>query len=361
MTTKSVTMHSHDQPLHVDIELDSSDLKTSGPRLVCLVKNDWINKKISFKELTDGLSNQMIVMYPPEKDEQGVVIRTYGKNSDLIVDRQIEIQTMVKLSQYHMANEILCTFNNGLLYTFLPGEQISMDDDNIDFLVATKLAQYHSVPSDDDNETKEKSQFVEKLRHYTNLLNGTNPQLRERLETMKPPAMGVLDTIKTTIGLQSSPLSFDSLEVFLDYSWSQLDDDLQQIESILKEKWSNIPIVLCHNDTQSRNFLFDKETNTTHIIDFEHSFRNLYLYDIENYFVEFAGLESSPDWTNKYPTKERRLKFLTEYVKHTNFLSDQTSVDELTKLCDRCHCLKPLIHLYWYYGLYLKLFLIPKH
>lgn len=190
------------------------------------------------------------------------------------------------------------------------------------------MAQYHSIPSD-GNSGKNKSQLVEKLRHYINLLNRTNPQLQERLELSKPPKMNVLGTIKSTLGLQSSPPSLNSLESHLDYSWSQLSDDIDTIELKLNEDWCNVPIVFCHNDTQSRNFLFEKETNTIRIIDFEHCFHNLYLFDIANYFVEFAGLGSSPDWESKYPSREQRKEFLIEYFKHARFLSQQNNEDEV--------------------------------
>ena len=213
-------------------------------------------------------------------------------------------------------------------------------------LVAKKLAEYHSIPSD-DNSQKKKQQLVEKLRHYLNLLNGTNSQLRERLETMKSPKMGILGTIKATVGLQSSPPSLDSLESLLDYSWSQLAEDIAKIEITFDRDWSNIPIVFCHNDTQSRNFLHEKQTNTMRIIDFEHCFHNLCLFDIANYFVEFAGLGSSPDWASKYPTEERRKSFLAEYLKHVRYLPYQNIENELEKLCDYCHRLIALPHLYW--------------
>ena len=132
MTLKTNTSQSYNQPVHVDIELDAADLKTSGPRLACLIKSDWINKRLSFKELTDGLSNQMLAMFPPSHDEQALIVRTYGKNSDLIVDRQAEIRNMVKLSQYDMANKVLATFNNGFLYTLVPGDQIDVEDEKIE-------------------------------------------------------------------------------------------------------------------------------------------------------------------------------------------------------------------------------------
>ncbi|CAF4069871.1 unnamed protein product [Rotaria sp. Silwood1] len=119
------------KPTHIDIELDPSDLNTSAPRLICSVKVDWMNKTICSKKLTDGLSNTLFVMFPQAEDEQAIIVRIYGVNSDLIVDREAEIRAMIRLSQYDMANKVLLTFNNGFISSFVAGEQINIQDENI--------------------------------------------------------------------------------------------------------------------------------------------------------------------------------------------------------------------------------------
>lgn len=98
------------------------------------------------------------------------------------------------------------------------------------------------------------------------------------------------------------------------------------------------------------------------MIDFEHCFYNLYLFDIANYFVEFAGLGSSPDWESEYPTKERRKAFLVEYLEHVRFLSHQGSEDETDKLSDQCYRLVVLSLISTgHCGRCWKPYSIPKH
>ena len=121
-----------DHPRHIDINLDSSNLQTSGPRLACLVKTDWINASIRFEKLNEGLSNKLLAMFPSSTNEQGLIVRVYGKNSDLIIDREREIRTMVRLHRFDMASAVLLTFNNGFLYTFVPGEQIDVTDQTVE-------------------------------------------------------------------------------------------------------------------------------------------------------------------------------------------------------------------------------------
>jgi ethanolamine kinase len=122
-------------PPRINVELDPSDMKISGPRLVCSVKSDWVNKSLSFEKLTDGLSNKLLAMFPQSKKEQGLIFRVYGNNSDLIIDREAEIETMVRLSQLDMSNKVLLTFNNGFIYAFVPGEQIDINDQTIKWVI----------------------------------------------------------------------------------------------------------------------------------------------------------------------------------------------------------------------------------
>ena len=108
-------------------------------------------------------------------------------------------------------------------------------------------------------------------------------------------------------------------------------------------------IVNCHNDTQTLNFLVDENENKLSLIDFEHCSRNFWLYDVFNYFLEYAGFETEqPDFDSAYPSREQQRKWLEVYLRHAIFLNDKfertLSIDELCNLGDR---LRPILHLYW--------------
>ncbi|CAF1308774.1 unnamed protein product [Rotaria sordida] len=289
------------------------------------LKQNWIksNSSLTIKKLTDGLSNILFAVYSHENN--GVVVKIYGKNSDLIVDRQAEIRYMIYLAQFHTSPSILLTFNNGFIYEYLSGSPISNDDEKKSLLIARKLAEFHSIPLIDK---QVKGQLVEKLRHYINLLNGTNEELYKRIKL--------------------------SLSSYLnDISWLKITEDINKIEEIIDKKnskWSNLTIVVCHNDTQCLNFLYDeKKTNKISLIDFEHCSRNFWLFDVFNHFIEYAGLDNEePDYDNKYPKRNKQKQWLEIYLSNALFLNDkfekQMSIDEL---CDLCDCLRAPIHLYW--------------
>lgn len=182
-------------------------------------------------------------------------------------------------------------------------------------------------------------QLVEKLRHYINLLSGINNELYKRIK------------------LSSSS--------FLNHiSWSQILEDINKIEKILTEKnspWSKLTIVVCHNDTQSLNFLHDQQ-NKISLIDFEHCARNFWLYDVYNHFIEYAGVDTEqPDYDHIYPTREKQKQWLEIYFFNEKFLNEKfektITIDELCDLGDQ---LRAPIHLYWALWAFLEALLNPE-
>lgn len=191
-------------------------------------------------------------------------------------------------------------------------------------LIARTLAEFHSVPLVIANQ---RSQLVEKLRHYINLLTGVNNELYKRIKLSACPFLN-------------------------DIPWSKINEDIDRIEQVLTNEnspWSKLTIVNCHNDTQTLNFLVDENENKLSLIDFEHCSRNFWLYDVFNYFLEYAGFETEqPDFDSAYPSREQQRKWLEVYLRHAIFLNDKfertLSIDELCNLGDR---LRPILHLYW--------------
>lgn len=188
------------------------------------------------------------------------------------------------------------------------------------------MAEFHGAPFIDE---KQENQLGEKLRHYINLLNGKNDELVQR------------------------NIDVDSRSFLKEIDWSKLSEEIDDIEKMFSspnEIWSKMSIVLCHNDTQSLNFLLDKnDNNHVSIIDLEHAFRNLWLLDVYNHFVEYAGVSSEqPHFESDYPSRNDQKQWLRVYLSHATFLTNrfeqQLSLDQFCDLGDR---LRSPIHLYW--------------
>ena len=206
---------------------------------------------------------------------------------------------------------------------------------SISLIIARTLAKFHSIPLMDNNA---QGQLVEKLRHYINLLSGINDQLYHRIKLSTSPFLN-------------------------DLPWSKILQDIDLIERVLQDEtsiWSKLTIVVCHNDTQSLNFLSDDQKIT--LIDFEHCARNYWLYDVYNHFLEYAGCDTEePDYDRAYPTRDKQKKWLSTYLSHANFLNDRLektmTMDELCDLGDR---LRAPIHLYWALWAFLEALLNPE-
>ncbi len=79
-------------------------------------------------------------------------------------------------------------------------------------------------------------------------------------------------------------------------------------------KWiesCNIPIELNHWDFVPKNLLYDEETETVTIVDYELANPDLFAHDIGKYFLGFLG---DPFDFNKYPNEARRKQFVKFYL-----------------------------------------------
>ncbi|CAF1251820.1 unnamed protein product [Didymodactylos carnosus] len=362
-------------PPYEDVELNLNLIEEQASRLICVVKPHWATKKLTYTKLTDGVSNALLAMFPTSTDnsdddiKHGLICKIYGNNSDLVIDREMEICTMVELAKYNFANEILLRFKNGFFYTYEPGKTINHIlalDDCISSLIARRLAEFHSITPKLEFHHKRENycQLPEKLLHYFNLLSGTNSEIYQRLAkasstSTTTTASALLSSVKQLLGY-SSQLTMNKIEERINYKLADIENDIKQIDIIFRNQWSHIQVVYCHNDTQCRNFLYDEKLKKINIIDFEHCMYNYWIFDITNHFLEFAGL-SNPDWS-LYPDRKFQKKWLKTYLEYAEFLPDyipittatQNGVNkskpsniELDYLCDLIGKMIAPCHLYW--------------
>lgn len=75
-----------------------------------------------------------------------ILVRIYGKNTEVLIDRNKEIRNFKLLHSYGFAPRLLATFKNGLAYEFCSGEQLSkekMHEENVWKLIAKRMAELH--------------------------------------------------------------------------------------------------------------------------------------------------------------------------------------------------------------------------
>lgn len=110
---------------------------------------------------TDGTTNKLIGCCIPkhtsndeislENDDNMyhynvILIRTYGKNTEVLIDRKKEISNFKLLHKYGFAPPLLATFTNGLAYEYTDGKPVSKSkvyEEHVWRQVAKRMAEMH--------------------------------------------------------------------------------------------------------------------------------------------------------------------------------------------------------------------------
>ena len=83
-----------------------------------------------------------------KNDERAILLRAYGKDSDILVDRGMEMTTHELLAENGLAAPLLARFDNGLLSRFLSGHVCTAYDlvrEPVWRAVAARLGEWHAV------------------------------------------------------------------------------------------------------------------------------------------------------------------------------------------------------------------------
>jgi thiamine kinase-like enzyme len=201
--------------------------------------------------------------------------------------------------------------------------------------------------------------FIDKLKLFIDLFTKKNTALHGRLLDIKENSANnsssIFTSLASAIGLSTtaSPLTIDQLGSQLkDTSWAELSTEIDFIRTIFENNWSkhNLPIVLCLNNINIYNFIYDSKNKTMSVIDFDHCCSNYFILDLVCYFLELA----KQDPENKYPQRQVQKLILAEYLKHSSLNLSSLIYDplkptdsELEHLCDLCGLLIAPVHLYW--------------
>eukprot|EP00002_Diphylleia_rotans_P010661 TRINITY_DN211_c0_g1_i2.p1 TRINITY_DN211_c0_g1~~TRINITY_DN211_c0_g1_i2.p1 ORF type:complete len:245 (+),score=42.34 TRINITY_DN211_c0_g1_i2:572-1306(+) len=101
------------------------------------------------------------------------------------------------------------------------------------------------------------------------------------------------------------------------------------------------PVTFGHNDLTPPNIIWDEETESIALVDYEYAGYNFRGFDIGNFFTEHAGLHC--DWT-LYPKEDARLIFITAYL---SALGDEPTEDQIRSLHREACSFSLASHLYW--------------
>lgn len=110
-----------------------------------------------------------------------ILIRIYGENTEVLINRQKEIENFKLLHKYGFASVLLATFNNGLSYEYTNGKPLSkpdLCDEQIWRRIAQRMAEMHrTIPANcgDTNPpcTPPKTALWTKINSFFDLIPAT--------------------------------------------------------------------------------------------------------------------------------------------------------------------------------------------
>lgn len=157
---------------------------------------------------TDGLTNKLIgccIPKPSGDDDDEIslenddnlyyynviLIRIYGKNTEVLIDRKKEIANFKLLHEHGFAPQLLATFTNGLAYEYSDGKPLTKTkiyEEHVWRQVAKRMAEMHRDITCNNNEmangSKESNQPVlwTKIQNFFDLtpVRFTDPVKQKR-------------------------------------------------------------------------------------------------------------------------------------------------------------------------------------
>ncbi|EZA50752.1 Ethanolamine kinase [Ooceraea biroi] len=301
---------------HLDITIDENKITDGAKDIIKKIRPLWPLHQLHFKSFTDGKTNKLIGIWYSGHYTDMVLIRIYGNNTDLLIDRKSEIQNIQILNKAGYTHCIYATFNNGFAYQFLEGETLTTEtvrDAAVYPLIARRMAEMHSLKLENEEPASREACIWNMLKKFLQLMprRFSDPLKQEQCRMLIP-------------------------------SYAALEKECQILEKTLSKV--NSPIVFAHNDLLLGNVLYNRKQESVVFIDYEYTALNYQAFDIVNHFLEFAGFDE-PNYSlypDEYFQKAWLKEYLQTYNKTTNVLEE-----DINKLHWQVSKFAALSHFFW--------------
>jgi ethanolamine kinase len=306
---------------HIPYLFSNEDADHSALELVDALNSDWKEAEgpVEFVRFTDGITNTLTkaVKKRPgrteaEIDDEAVLIRAYGKGTDVLIDRERELRAHNLLASMGLAPPLLARFDNGIMYKFIQGDVCTPEDlrrPDVYRAVAKRLGQWHgSLPISAITSTPDLRD--EPLHKHLGARNGKQSRPLPNCWTVMQQWIDALPK-----GTEQERRRNEDLDGEL--AW--LSDKLGDTPGLDGRNY-----VFGHCDLLSGNVIVQRpaDTNGTNgnsaskerpvsFIDYEYATPAPAAFDISNHFAEWAGFNCDH---GAVPTRSQRIDFLRSYV-----------------------------------------------
>ncbi|VDN98737.1 unnamed protein product [Rodentolepis nana] len=288
----------------LDLRIESWEDVPSIQLLISSVKPDWPLDKLQYKLFNEGTSNVLFVVYlnTPLSPDNCVLVRIFGHQTELYIDRDKEAIYLWILNQIHFASEVYAKFLNGICYGYLPGSTVNYDilsDPHYYKMVAEKVAELHTLPI---------GEFTEQHFNDVGFLFDSSPcVLNSTLKLISLISDGLLDKVISN-GSGDNDNFANSHNQFPPKEY--LIEEVLFLRKLLANAKS--PVRFCHNDLLFGNIVMSPNNDDVHFIDFEYCGHNNVCYEIANHFCEYCGMVDHDP--SKYPSREIQRDWVRAYL-----------------------------------------------
>ncbi|MCJ1226551.1 hypothetical protein MMC12_003203 [Toensbergia leucococca] len=349
----------------IPLSYSSAESESSALSLVLALSPNWEHTegKVEFIRFTDGITNTLLKAvkqrpgYTEEQvDKEAVLLRAYGKGTEVLIDRERETTSHSLLSQHNLAPPLLARFANGLLYRFIRGKVCNPEDLTREAVwrgVARRLGEWHAVLP--IVTTKEKS-LVE---------HGDNKPTLSRSQSK--PITSIEEINAITPG-KATPNLWTVMQKWIFALPNNSEAERERKKILQKELERSVTelgstpglgqdgLVFGHCDLLSGNVILQPQQHTNvktskpsiedvAFIDYEYATPSPPAFDIANHFAEWGGFACD---YHALPTRSQRFAFLIEYLSsYTSHSNPQISIPSAHQLFAEIDSFRGIPGLYW--------------
>jgi len=281
----SAYLNNPSRVLPITVTPDAPDRDVVLLKLVGAIVPGWAGcRRAGIMVVPGGITNQLFRL--SATDRPTVLVRVYGRNTEVVIDREAENQLFARLSQEGFAPTYYGRFENGRVEGwwsgFRPLEPHEMGDPHIRRLIAAKLHEMHGIAP-----LEPAPMMWATLNRWMDAalkLTFDGPDAERYAALELPRYAEVMAALERSF--HERPLTGPG-EALADRS------------------------VLAHNDLLSGNILYD-DANEVRFIDYEYGACAPAGFDIANHFCEYAGFDS--DYERGFPGRDVRDDFIAAYL-----------------------------------------------
>ncbi|KAI1336459.1 ethanolamine kinase [Xylariaceae sp. FL0016] len=309
----------------IPFSYENHNKEPSARQLILALRPEWSSRDshIKYTQFKDGITNTLLKitnhregLREDQVDSEAILLRAYGHGTDVLIDRHRERQNHELLMKNGLAPELLATFNNGMLYRYIPGTPTQPSDLRhrpIYLAVARRLAQWHAKVPCIHETCAQKQGLVGKINGpYEAAINSAAPN--------KPPPNVWTVMQKWIMALPTETDAQRDRQAQLQKELVKLIEELSQRPGLGENG-----LVFAHCDLLSGNVIIEpspkgpgtneavgrEERVTVNFIDYEYATPSPAAFDLANHFAEWGGFDCD---YNVLPTQAQRMEFIRDYI-----------------------------------------------